>query len=477
MDRKIAYTGEIALVDDFLNTQRFIMTALGMALQAILGTGTVVDGLNCTPNSPADLHVIVAAGSIYALENLDSTAYGDLSSDTAHQIVKQGIVLDNTTLSCPAPPTTGQSINYLIQAAYQDVDTDSTVLPYFNSSNPAVAYNGPSNTGVSQNTTRKGQCTISVKAGTAATTGTQTTPAADAGFTGLWVVTVANGATTITSGNITKASAAPFINYKLPQLAPAVVSRTALTGNTTYYVTPSGNDSTGDGTSGSPWQTIQHAVNVIASTIDLAGYTVTIKLNATGSYSGVNVKGPWVGGPYNAVTIVGDTGTSSNTVITGGVNCNDGGIAISNLQVQNSSGDAIGLDADAQIDIGSAIVFGTTTGSHVDVKNGSIATLQHNYNVTGGAAVDHFAVGPAGTINAGSITATGSSSLTFGTYANASNCGVLYAPSYAWSGFSGVTAVQYGVQLNGVININGATAAGYFPGGSSGSTATGGEIG
>jgi hypothetical protein len=44
---------------------------------------------------------------------------------------------------------------------------------------------------------------LQVKAGIAATTGTQTTPAADAGWTGLFVVTVANDATTITSGSAT----------------------------------------------------------------------------------------------------------------------------------------------------------------------------------------------------------------------------------------------------------------------------------
>src|SRR4051794_16484115 len=101
MDRSIAYVGEIALLDDFLRAQRYTMTALGSALQAILGSATVVDGLTCTPTSPASMQVKVAPGSIYSLQNLDSTTYGDLAADTTHQIVKQGVVLDNTLLSCP----------------------------------------------------------------------------------------------------------------------------------------------------------------------------------------------------------------------------------------------------------------------------------------------------------------------------------------------------------------------------------------
>jgi len=47
--------------------------------------------------------------------------------------------------------TTGQSQRYPIQAQYQDQDTGSTVLPYYNASNAAVAYNGPANSGLSQN--------------------------------------------------------------------------------------------------------------------------------------------------------------------------------------------------------------------------------------------------------------------------------------------------------------------------------------
>ena len=169
MDRVIVYVDENPLDTDFLNAQKNAMIGLGMALQAILGTGTLVDGLACAPTGPASLQVVVAPGSIYSVENVDGTAYGSLAADTTHQIVKQGIVLNPTTLSCPAPATTGYAINYLIQVAYQDVDAGTTVLPYYDATDPAVAYNGPNNTGVSQNTVREGQCIIAVKVGTAAT--------------------------------------------------------------------------------------------------------------------------------------------------------------------------------------------------------------------------------------------------------------------------------------------------------------------
>lgn len=122
MDRPISYVGAIALIDDFLRTNKYAMTAIATAMKAIIGTTTLFDGLACTPTGPASMQVIVGPGSVYSLVNLDATAYGDLGSDTTHQIVKQGLSLDNVTLSLTAPGTTGFSTNYLIQAVYEDLD-------------------------------------------------------------------------------------------------------------------------------------------------------------------------------------------------------------------------------------------------------------------------------------------------------------------------------------------------------------------
>lgn len=227
MDRQIVYQGQIPLETDVLLTNKNTMLALGAFVQAVLGSSVSVDGLACVPNSPAALNVKVGPGSIHSLQNVDGTAYGTVPADTTNQVVKQGLAVGTQTLSCPAPATTGQSIVYLIQAAYQDTDTGSTVLPYYNASNPAVAWSGPNNTGVSQNTVRKGVCLVGVKAGIAATTGTQVTPAPDAGYTGLYAVTVANGQTTITSGNIAQLASAPFITAKLPTMLSTIQSGAA----------------------------------------------------------------------------------------------------------------------------------------------------------------------------------------------------------------------------------------------------------
>ena len=222
MDRLITYPGAIPLESDILNPQRFQMIALGNALQAVLGTGNAIDGMACVPTAPATLSVQVLPGSIYSLQNVESNAYGSLSADVTHTTVKQGILYDTSTLTLTPPGTSGQAINYLIQVAFSEVDDTPLVLPYYNASNPSVAYAGASNSGTAQNTVRRQKAVVSAKAGTAATAGTQVTPAPDAGYVGLYAVTVAYGATQLTSGQINQLSTAPFIAPKLPQVMPTV---------------------------------------------------------------------------------------------------------------------------------------------------------------------------------------------------------------------------------------------------------------
>lgn len=211
MDRQIAYPGQLLPETNLLQSTKDAMIGLAKLSAAMLGTSTIANGFAVTPTGPASLQVLCAPGEIYSLTTIDALAFSTLPADTTHSIMKQGILLDGLTLNCPAPGTTGQSINYLVQATYQDTDSTPVLLPYYNSANPALPYSGMGNNGLPQNTVRKGSAIVSVKAGASATTGTQVTPAPDAGYVGLYVVTVAFGQTTITSPNIVRYSAAPLL--------------------------------------------------------------------------------------------------------------------------------------------------------------------------------------------------------------------------------------------------------------------------
>jgi hypothetical protein len=240
MDLQTIYPGAIPLETDLLNTNKNVMVALGKMAAAVFGTSTMVNGLSVVPNSPAALNVVVNPGEIYSLQNLLGTAYSSLAADTTHQIMKQGIMLDSVTLSTPAPATAGQSVNYLIQATYQDSDTGNTVLPYYNASNPSQAYSGPANSGTAQATARKGTVVVSAKAGVAATAGSQTTPAPDSGYVGLYVVTVANGQSSVTSGNISLYASAPILPTG-SQISGRLLNVQIFTSNGTYTPTPGTN--------------------------------------------------------------------------------------------------------------------------------------------------------------------------------------------------------------------------------------------
>jgi hypothetical protein len=481
MDRQIVYSGAIPLDTDLLNTNKNLMIGLGFALQAILGGTTVVDGLACTPTGPASQQVLVAQGSIYSTENVDGTAFGSLGSDTSHQILKQGLTaLGNTAFTCAAPSTSGQSIAYLIQGEYQDIDGGSTVLPYYNASNPAVAFNGPANAGTSQNTVRQGKLVLNLKAGASATTGTQVTPTPDAGFTGLWVVTVANGITAITSGMIAQYPGAPFINYKLPQLSPSGAARSQLTTNTQFNVNAStGSDSTGTGASGAPWQTIQHAINVL-STYDLNGFTATIKC-ATGTYAPAIVSVPFLGG---AVQLTGDTTTPTNCEISassGGLNCIEVtgyGSALSVagffLTTSASAGGGIVAIYGGSVNVNGNMNYGAMASGnqHLSASVGALINVTANYTISA-SAFDHATAQNDGIIYLAGVTATLSGSPAFSNgFFWAQIVSLIWAVGYTVSGSGSGPA--YTIAANAVVQMNGAGFT--FTGASAGTTATGGII-
>ena len=89
--------------------------------------------------------------------------------------------------------------------------------------------------------------------------------------------------------------------------------RQILTADTTFYVSTTGNDSN-PGTSAAPWATLQHAVHILASEYDTAGFTVTISVGA-GSFAGFGVE-TIVGGGIIQISGAG----SLATTITNGPN-------------------------------------------------------------------------------------------------------------------------------------------------------------
>ncbi len=201
MDRQIVYPGSIPLDTDLLSAQRNAMVALGYLAQAALGSGIVIDGLACSPTAPASLTITIGPGSISSLNVIDSGPFGSLSADNTDPLVKMGIAIKSTSFTLTAPATSGQSINYLLQATLAEIDATPIVLPYYNAANPTQPFSGPANNGTPQNTQRLQQVQLQLKPSPPANAGSQVTPAVDSGWVGLYVVTVSYGQTQITTAS------------------------------------------------------------------------------------------------------------------------------------------------------------------------------------------------------------------------------------------------------------------------------------
>lgn len=240
MDRNIVYPGSIPLDTDLLAVNRNSMIAMGFLAQAVLGTGTVVDGLALTPTSPASLTVNIGPGSITQLSVVDTSAFGSLVADATDPLLKMGINLQSVSFTLVAPTVSGQSTNYLIEASFIESDGAPTVLPYYNAANPALPFSGPNNTGITQNTQRVQRVQLQLKAGTPANSGSQLTPPVDSGWVGLYAITINFGQSAITTANVTTLSTAPLINWKLPSLSPGFGAGIQVFGASGTFVVPVG---------------------------------------------------------------------------------------------------------------------------------------------------------------------------------------------------------------------------------------------
>ncbi|CAN7312829.1 hypothetical protein LJR029_005481 [Caballeronia sp. LjRoot29] len=334
MRRVQVFAGALPLETDILNTNKGSFIAIGHVLQDMLGTGTLFSGLGCVPTGPAGMTVNVNPGRAYSLQATDTGAYSSLSAD-ATPLVKQGILLSAVNFACPAPTTAGFSINYLIEGAFQEVDGGPVTLPYYNAANPAVAFSGPNGTGTSNNTYRDNTVQLQLKPGAAATTGSQVTPTPDAGFNGLWVVTVPFGATTITSANISQYTGAPFLSNNLlsqiqavpttgrllnTQVFPSTGTYTPTPGATFAIVDVQGSGGQGGGSNAATSTTVSfgtggHSGPRAVVKISLAGITTVPVTVGVGGSTGAAAAAGQAGGTTSFGTYVSCPGGPGGNVL------------------------------------------------------------------------------------------------------------------------------------------------------------------
>lgn len=237
MDRQFVYPGSIPLDTDFLQAQRNALVGVGFLAQAMLGAGPVFDGLACTPMT-GQLGVTVGSGVGFSVLPVDANAYGSLPA-VATPLLAVAYNLTPTDLTLSAPSVSGTSLAYVVQAQIVEQDTTPVVLPYWNAAAPSVPYSGPGGDGAAQPTQRVRRVALMAKAGVAATTGVETLPTPDTGWSALYWVVVDAGVTQVPTGRIVQVSGAPFLWWKLPQLTPGF-SRSQVFTTSNNFVVPLG---------------------------------------------------------------------------------------------------------------------------------------------------------------------------------------------------------------------------------------------
>ncbi|WP_269932169.1 DUF2793 domain-containing protein [Aminobacter sp. HY435] len=257
--------------------------------------------------------------------------------------------------------------------------------------------------------------------------------------------------------------------------------REMLTANRTYYVRANGSDSNNGlaNTAGGALLTIQKAYDVIVSTLDVAGHTVTIQVGA-GSYgAGLTVSKGWTGA--GEILLVGDETTPANVEVTAGVL-----VSITNavlpaaLKVRGfkhtSSQQTIVHNGVGALYLRN-LVFNSTGFAHIQGANsGAKIWVDGNYSISSAGSFHYYIGQQAGLqlVTGVTPTVTLTGTLAFTCFAGASDLAMIRVAgvSYNVAGAT-VTGARYSVIGNAAVTTSGGAA--FFPGSAAGSASSGGQ--
>jgi len=205
MDRPILYPQSQVRTYDSLSGYEDNLIALSNLFADLGRSSPALAGF--APSYNGNLTVTFAAGRIYQSAQVDNSVYGSLPQNTV-TVIQQGQNPIQTLTFTTAGLSSGQSQWVLVEVAYAQADVvpagdpTSGVLTYANPANPTQPYIGPNNAGTPQPTLRNAQANIQLKYGTAATTGSEVTPAVDAGYVPMYLVLLTFGQTSIVAANL-----------------------------------------------------------------------------------------------------------------------------------------------------------------------------------------------------------------------------------------------------------------------------------
>lgn len=253
--------------------------------------------------------------------------------------------------------------------------------------------------------------------------------------------------------------------------------RELLTADRTYYVATTGSDSNNGLTVGTPFLTIQKAVDVICGSLDMDSYQVTVQV-ADGTYTGnatlksyIGTKYPILKGNYTTpanclLNITGADAIDARNKIVWGV----GGFKI----VTATSGSCIAARNGALVYVLGKMEYGSVAALYLHLGAfgaGSAIIIQADYAISGGAD-SHWSCNEVSNINCVGRTITLIGTPAFAYSFARSRSSQLTVNGNTFVG--GATGQYYNASQNGVIFVNGAGGT-YLPGNAAGAAATGGQ--
>lgn len=251
--------------------------------------------------------------------------------------------------------------------------------------------------------------------------------------------------------------------------------RERLTADRTYYVSPTGSDTATGLSEAAALGTLAKAVELVVSTLDFAGKTVTIKLLA-GTHAGATLL-PWVGG--GQAVLEGNTSAPSTVIVqssSGNVVTAQGASAdwiVRGFRVNATGAWGSGLYAYSGAWLRHAnMVFGPCATAHIQLADGARANCTGSYTIAGAAPVHvRQYAGSTYTHNGTSIAV--SAAVTFSSAFVHSTGGFCTFKNYTLTG-SAVSGKRYTLELLALLDAGGASAS--FPGSTAGTTATGAQV-
>lgn len=270
---------------------------------------------------------------------------------------------------------------------------------------------------------------------------------------------------------VTLATVATTGDYNDLSNLPAL--REVLTADRTYFVSTAGNDSNDGLTGGTPFLTIQHAIDVL-SVLDAGAFDVTVDI-ADGTYAENIVLASPLG--TGSLIMDGNTGAHANVLIGSGSGNSifmedfSARWTIQGVKVGSAAGGGVGVN----ISIGKVVLLGVDFGAcgraHVEVGRGGRCDILAAYTITGGAQWHYSSSFGVILADGFAVTLTGTPAFS-SAFARASLGGQVGAYAMTFSGAA--TGKRYDSTLNAVLDTGGGGAT-YFPGTIAGTTATGGQ--